>query len=125
MGGMYSASPVLALPKAVHRGGVHGAGGGISSTGSSASAQQWSSGLGQQLGGGDFAGALKKTVADGMNSALAQGMNLQEAASGYVRVINGYLQQGHITPQEAGDIQNFVMDSAFRMMENPKRYGGQ
>jgi hypothetical protein len=125
MGGQYKSAPVIAIATEVHRGGVSGVGGGISSTGSSASAQVWAQGLGSTIANGDFAGALRMTLADEMNSAAAHGKLSEEYVNALFRIINGHATQGHITQTEAGTLQNFVYDSYLTRQARPDLYASK
>lgn len=124
MGNSYRSAPVLQIPKAMHRGGVAGIGGGISSTGSSHSAQIWSGGMGQQLASGDWSDAIWKGVVDGLNAALATGHDLQKAAHAYWRIIMMHHERGDIDEQTAQLLLQQLMNTFASMSERPDLYGG-
>jgi hypothetical protein len=85
-GGEYSSAPVLEIPTAVHRDGVSGAGGGVSSTGSSTSARIWSQGLGDEMAGGRFAESVRLGIMDNLHAAMAHGEDLWKWAKGYMKI---------------------------------------
>ncbi len=120
----YKSAPVLQIPKKMHRSGVSGGGGGISSTGSSHSAKIWSGGMGNQLSSGDWEGTIWNGVVDGMNSAMATGQDLQSAANGYWRIIQMHVQRGDIDEQTAQRLLQKLMNSMHNMSSRPDLYGG-
>ncbi len=124
LGKSYKSAPVLQIPKSMHRGGVSGIGGGISSTGSSHSAKQWSSGMGRQLKSGDFGGVIWKGVIDGMNAALVTGEDLQTAANGYYRIIMMHYHRGDINEHTAQQLIQQLMNALHNQLSRPDLYGG-
>ena len=124
VGKLYRTAPVLAIPKEMHRGAVQGAGGGITSTGSSETARQFSAGLAGMVTQGNFSGALRLALADELNAGIQHGMNPSEMANGLLRIIEAHQQRGDITPQEAVELKNFVMNTALNQQERPGLYGG-
>ncbi len=123
-GSSYKSAPVLQIPKTMHRSGVAGAGGGISSTGSSHSAQIWSGGMGEELATGNWKGVIWKGVIDGLNSAMATGQNLQEAAHGYYRIIMMHQERGDIDEQTAHELIAQLMNAVLNMSDRPDLFGG-
>ncbi|MBV8518846.1 MAG: hypothetical protein JO197_15735 [Acidobacteria bacterium] len=124
MGGSYRSAPVIQIPKSVHRGGVSGCGGGISSTGSSASAKVYSSGVGGQLGV-SFATALRSALADELNAAFVNGALNIELVNGLCRLIALHIERGDITQGEGGELQQFVISSYLNRLERPDLFGGK
>lgn len=124
MGQSYKSAPVLQIPKKMHRSGVSGMGGGISSTGSSTSAKTWSTGMGGQLASGDWQGTIWKGVIDGLHSAAATGQDLQTAANGYWRIIRMHQQRGDIDEQTAQALLRMLMNALHNMTSRPDLYGG-
>lgn len=123
MGALYRSAPVMAIPTGVHRGAVAGEGGGISSTGSSSTAKQYSQETGNVLAT-NFAEGLRIALVDGLNAAMSHNQNLDEWVNAQLRIINGHLERGQITQQEAADLQNFVMNSKLDRQQRPDLYGG-
>ncbi len=98
--------PTISIPYSVHRGGVSGAGGGISSTGSSTTAKGWSAHLGQTVAQGGWYEGIRQAAVDGINSAAVNGTLNEGTLSGYMQVVNGHAMMGRITQEEAGTINS-------------------
>jgi hypothetical protein len=98
--------PTISIPYDMHRGAVSGAGGGISSTGSSHTASGWAAHLGQAAASGNWYQAIRMAAIDGMNGAMMSGLLDEGMTSAYMQVVNGHVMMGRITQQEAGAINN-------------------
>ncbi|MEA9581619.1 hypothetical protein VC218_22850 [Xanthomonas nasturtii] len=105
----YQTEPTLSIPYDVHRGGQSGAGGGVSSTGSSGTASGWSSHLGT-LAQNDFPGALRLAVIDQLNAHYVNGNLSAEVAMQVIQVVNGHASLGRLTGTQAGEINNLIAD---------------
>ena len=123
MGKRYGSAPVISLPKEVHRGGIHGDGGGVSSTGSSSSATIWSEGLAEMLKQGQFDEALKKGAIDGIIASAMHGKNLFDALGGYLNLVSAHLSKGDITKSQADDISSSLTSLVYDIQERPDLYG--
>jgi hypothetical protein len=124
LGQSYKSAPVLQIPKKMHRDGVGGSGGGISSTGSSGSAKIWSQGIGGDLAGGDWRSAIWSGVSDGMNAAFTTGQDLQKAADGYYRIIQMHVERGDIDEPTAQLLIQMLLNTFMNMTNRPDLFGG-
>lgn len=100
----YNTEPTISIPYDMHRGGVSGGGGGVSSTGSSHTASGWSAQLGSLIKQGDWKEAIRKAAVDEMNSAVCTGMLDEGMTSAIMQVVNGHAMKGRITQSEAEEI---------------------
>lgn len=108
----YQTEPTMSIPYSVHRGGQSGAGGGVSSTGSSSTASGWSGHLGT-MAQTDFPGALRLAVIDQLNSHWVQGNLTREVAMQVIQVVNGHAALGRLTPDQAAAINNEIADICY------------
>ena len=106
------AEPTYSVEYGVHRGAVSGAGGGISSTGSSATATQWSAHLGQMIAtqGQGWPAAIKAAAIDAFNASLVTKALNDERISQILQVIRGHQELGRITNDEQADISTVIMN---------------
>lgn len=105
--------PTMSIAYAVHRGGQSGAGGGVSSTGSSETAKAWSAHLGT-LGQTDVFASLRLAAIDQANAHIMNHAFTGEVAMQIIQTINGHLALGRLTQQEAGMIINEIADYYYR-----------
>lgn len=105
--------PAMSIAYGVHRGAQSGAGGGVSSTGSSATAKGWSAHLGR-LGQVDFAAALRLAAIDEANAHWIQGRFTREVAMQIIQTVNGHLALGRLSQDAAGQIINEIADAFYR-----------
>jgi hypothetical protein len=120
----YKSAPVMGIPTSVHRNGEGGAGGGVSSTGRSTTAQGWSKELGKDIKDGKFAKSLQRGLIDDINAAHVNGKLSQDWANAAIQIIDKHLERKDIEVGEAGELRNFVMDAVLSRLESPKKYGG-
>ncbi len=105
--------PAMSISYGVHRGGQSGAGGGVSSTGSSETARSWSAHLGA-LGRQNFAAALRLAAVDEANAHWMHGQFTREVAMQIIQTINGHLALGRLSQDEAGLLVNEIADMYYR-----------
>ena len=103
---------VLRVHPGVHRGAQSGAGGGVSSTGSSSTASGWSGHLGA-LAQNDFPAALRLAVIDQLNAHWVNGNLSPEVAFQIMQVVNGHAALGRLTAIQAGEINNHIADYCY------------
>lgn len=108
----YETEPTLSIPYGVHRGAQSGAGGGVSSTGSSSTASGWSGHLGA-LAQNDFPAALRLAVIDQLNAHWMNGNLSPEVAFQIMQVVNGHAALGRLTATQAGEINNHIADYCY------------
>jgi hypothetical protein len=108
----YQTEPTMSIPYGVHRGGQSGAGGGVSSTGSSSTASGWSGHLGA-LAQNDFPAALRLAVIDQLNAHDVNGSLTFEVGMQIIQVVNGHASMGRLTTQQAGQINNEIADYCY------------
>jgi len=105
----YNSEPTMSIPYNVHRGGVSGAGGGITSTGSSSTASGWSGHLGA-MAKSDFRSALRQFAIDQANGHWMNGNLTGEVTMQIMQVVNGHQNLGRLTMDQAGSINNEIMN---------------
>jgi hypothetical protein len=106
----YGQLPAMGIPYDMHRGGQSGAGGGVTSTGSSHTARGWSQQLGGMLAAGQTREAFQAAATDEYNAALMTGRLNEGVVSQICQTLNLHSQYGHLSAQDAGTIQNAIMD---------------
>jgi hypothetical protein len=99
----------MSIDYSVHRGGQSGAGGGVSSTGSSKTASSWSAHLGT-LARRDFPAALRLAAIDEANAHRMNRSFTREVTLQIIETINGHLALGRLTQEQAGLIINEIAD---------------
>lgn len=108
----YNDEPTISIPYEVHRGGVSGSGGGVTSTGSSAIAAEWSKRIGLLIKGGDWKTAIWQCAIDEINSAAMQKGVLTDAyAVAVCAAVDLHAQMGRITADDAGEIKTAVYNA--------------
>ncbi|XXT19766.1 RHS repeat-associated core domain-containing protein [Sorangium sp. So ce429] len=118
--------PAVSIPYQDHRGGVSGAGGGVSSTGRSTTARDWQKHVRTLMRNGQSYDAIRATVIDDMNSSTPRGRN----APGLIRILDEYakIEDPHgrpmLTRDEVGELKNLVADIHYRGIEESRREGG-
>ncbi|NMO13651.1 hypothetical protein HPC49_01155 [Pyxidicoccus fallax] len=116
--------PAVSMPIEVHRGGVSGGGGGVTSTGSSAIAKAWRDRLRELIRQDASAEAIERVMVDEMNAAGRNGdvgRALGIAVWEYTR-IQGTSGRPMLTQAQARDIINMIADQAWKQHEqNTKR----
>jgi hypothetical protein len=106
-GSGYKQEYTIPIPVAVHRGGVSGSGGGISSTGSSATSKGWSKLLASQ----DDFGQVKSALTDQINSQLMNNnFNEQTAVQLKDWLVSQRDQSGRISQAEYETLLNILMN---------------
>jgi uncharacterized protein with PIN domain len=110
----YDKLPAMSIPYDMHRGGVSGAGGGVTSTGSSHTAKGWAIRLSDKMKGGDMAGALLDVANDEYNSASMSGFLSESMVSQITQIVNVFAIEGYITQEEAGKINNVILDRWYK-----------
>jgi hypothetical protein len=107
----YADLPAMSISYDMHRGGQSGAGGGVTSTGSSTTAKGWSQRLGAQLADpGQREQAFSSVAADEYNAALMNGVLSEAVVSQIVQTLDLHRGAGHLTAEQAGRIQNAIVD---------------
>ena len=102
--------PAHSIPYGMHRSGQRGAGGGITSTGSSNTAKGWATHL-VGLNTNQGAAAMIRAVAvDTYNSAELTGQLSDQTMLQIWQVLQGHANMGRITNIEAGEIYNELMN---------------
>jgi|APAra7269097403_1048558.scaffolds.fasta_scaffold01182_3 hypothetical protein len=109
----YQTEPTMSIPYGVHRGAQSGAGGGVSSTGSSSTASGWSGHLGT-LAQTDFPAALRLAAIDQANAHWMNGNLTREVVFQIIQVVNGHAALGRLSAQQAGEINNEIADFYYR-----------
>ncbi len=100
----YDDEITISIPYDMHRKGQSGAGGGVSSTGSSGTAKGWSQRLGAMISGGDRRGAIRATLMDELHSAHATGNLDFGMMSAFLQYLLLSVQEGHINNQDVDQI---------------------
>jgi hypothetical protein len=107
----YGDLPAMSIGYDMHRGGVSGAGGGVTSTGSSTTAKGWSKLLGAQLADPvQREQAFFSVAADEYNAALMTGRMNEGLVWQIVQTLNLHVQSGHLSQEQAGRIQNAIVN---------------
>ena len=108
LGANYGNEYTVPLPKAVHRGGVSGAGGGISSTGSSSTSVGWAQHLAQQP---TTYGVVEAALTDGINAMVMQNAFTESMAVQYSDWLTAQCdQEGRITQSEMVALRNTLIE---------------
>lgn len=102
--------PTMSIAYGVHRGGQSGAGGGVSSTGSSSTAKGWSAHLVSVSQSAGFAEGLRLSALDEANAHIMNDAFTGPVLMQLIQVINQHCSAGRITPAEAGTIINGLTD---------------
>ena len=111
----YGDLPAMSISYDMHRGGQSGAGGGVTSTGSSTTAKGWSTLLGAQLADpNQREQAFFSVAADEYNAALSTGRLSEAVVSQIVQTLNLHRDMGHLAADQAGRIQNAIVDRWYR-----------
>ena len=111
----YDDLPAMSIGYDMHRGGQSGAGGGVTSTGSSTTAKGWSKLLGGQLADpNQREQAFFSVAADEYNAALMSGRLSEAVVSQIVQTLNLHRDEGHLTADQAARIQNAIVDRWYR-----------
>ncbi|MDB4793223.1 hypothetical protein OAG75_01125 [bacterium] len=98
----------MSIPYDVHRGGVSGAGGGVSSTGSSDTAKEWSAQLGALAQSGNWYEGIRLAAIDQANAARMQGNLNDGTVNQIIQTVNFHAQLGRLTALQAGQINNEI-----------------
>jgi hypothetical protein len=106
----YNDEPTISVPYDMHRGGVSGAGGGITSTGSSSTAQGWSTHLGDLLAHGNWKEAIRQAAIDGLNAAWVSGHLNDGMVSAYIQDVNSHAAMGRLTSTEQSEVLTSILD---------------
>jgi hypothetical protein len=110
-GGHYRQEYTVPLPVSVHRGGVSGAGGGISSTGSSSTSKGWAVHLSSQATDYDV---VRRSLTDGINAMLMQRSFTEQLAVQYSDWLQAqYAQEGRITQQQLAELRQLLVNRYF------------
>ena len=110
----YGDLPAMSISYRMHRGAQAGAGGGVTSTGSSATAQGWAKLLGAKLADpAQREEAFHAVAMDEYNAALMTGMLDEALVSQIVQTLDLHRGMGHLTVEQAGNVQNAILDRWF------------
>jgi hypothetical protein len=114
----YGDLPAMSISYKMHRGAQSGAGGGVTSTGSSATAKGWAKLLGAKLADpAQREDAFHGVAVDEYNAALMAGTLDEALVSQIVQTLDLHRDMGHLTLEQAGNIQNAILDRWFRDQE--------
>jgi len=105
--------PAHSISYTMHRAGVSGAGGGISSTGSSHTAKGWAQHLVNQANQHGNAAMIRSVAVDTYNAALMSQQDLDQVLVQIQQVLQGHVDLGRITAAEMGDILNALFARRF------------
>jgi hypothetical protein len=114
----------ISIPYSVHRGGTSGAGGGISSTGSSGTSTGWAEHVGGMLENSPF-DAIAAVVNEHLNSYFMQDKLDETVLNNIFRWIDGQVHTGRITAQEAAELKQQALNlavSLYRLQESIKNF---
>jgi hypothetical protein len=117
----YQDLPAMVIPTSMHRGGVSGAGGGITSTGSSATAKGWGDWLADLWGQGKRKEVVQSLIADEYNSAAATVGVTSKVMDQLLRITDMLAKQRVISEEEAGEINNATADRYYRDEDRRRR----
>jgi len=107
----YADLPAMSISYDMHRGGQSGAGGGVTSTGSSTTAKGWSRLLGAQLADPvQREQAFFSVAADEYNAAVMTGTLSEAVVSQILQTLDLHRGMGHLSAEQAGRIQNAIVD---------------
>jgi hypothetical protein len=102
--------PTHSISYTMHRKGVSGAGGGITSTGSSTTAKGWANHL-VALNNNQGAEAMYEAVAvDTYNSAWLNGEDLDQVLANILQILQNHQEMGRLTGIQVGNIMNRLMN---------------
>ncbi len=107
----YNNEITISIPYGMHRGGQSGAGGGVSSTGSSGTASGWSDLLGNMLQQGDWPGAIRAVLLDELHSAAQNGALDQGMMSAFLQYLQNARMQGRISANDVEQIYSALYGS--------------
>lgn len=106
----YETEPTISISYAMHREAMSGAGGGVTSTGSSRTATGWGKILGDQIKSGDWYSSIRSTAIDEYHAAKANRVLSENMVNGLCQVVNSHATMGRITVQQAGEIIQELMN---------------
>jgi hypothetical protein len=104
----YNHEPTMSIPYGVHRGGVSGSGGGVTSTGSSDTAKSWSAQLGALAKSDNWYDAIRLAAIDQANAAWMQGNLNDGTVSQIIQTVNAHAQLGRLTAEQAAEINTII-----------------
>jgi hypothetical protein len=115
--------PAMIIDYGTHHGAEAGAGGGVTSTGFSNTAQAWARLLGAKLRGtpAEVEEAFHDVATDEYNAADTTGKLTGGVVAQIVATLNLHRQQGHLTQDQAGRIQNDITDRYYEREERAAR----
>jgi hypothetical protein len=111
MGAQYRYEYTVPLPTPVHRNGVSGAGGGISSTGSSSTAKGWAQHLSGQATEYDV---VRLALTDAINAMLMNNAFTEAMTVQYSDWLTAQYQNGRIDQQQLGELRNLLAERYYR-----------
>ena len=118
----YGDLPAMSIGYDMHRGAQSGAGGGVTSTGSSTTAKGWSRMLGGQLADpNQREQAFFSVAADEYNAALMTGRLSEGLVWQIIQTLNLHVQAGHLSQEQAGRIQNAIVERWYRDQKQRQR----
>lgn len=109
-GGQYRTSPVIGMPSEVHRGGVDGMGGGVTSTGSSHTAAGWAAHVSSTVRDEGNVAGVGAGLSDDINAMHHHGRLTEGYKSTIVQVIRGYVEKGIISHDEGNVLGAKLLD---------------
>lgn len=116
---LYHQSPVIGMPKEVHRGAMDGMGGGVTSTGYSTISQGWADYVAETTMTYGIVAGIKKGLMDDVNAYAVQGKLTEGHKSTFVQVVRGYVEKQIIT-QAQGDT---LASEIYSHIEDMLRWG--
>lgn len=105
--------PTHSISYDMHRKGVGGAGGGITSTGSSSTAKGWANHLVNLYNQGPE-DAYRAVAVDTYNSAELNGEDMQQILANILQILQYHQQAGRLTQEQVGNIMNGLQDRYYR-----------
>jgi len=109
--------PTHSIAYEMHRGGQHGGGGGISSTGSSGTAKGWADHLVSLHKQGNDEEMFRQVAFDTYHSAKSTGQDPQQTMVQIQGVLNEHAKLGRLDNEQIGHIMNSVMDHHYSELE--------
>lgn len=106
----YDNEPTISIPYRMHRAAMNGAGGGVTSTGSSTTAKDWGRFLGSEIKSGDWYNTIRSTAVDEYHAAKANGALDEGMVNSICQVVNSHATMERITVQQAGEIIQVLLN---------------
>lgn len=115
----YFQSPVIGMPKEVHRSAMSGMGGGVTSTGYSTISQGWADHVAEAIKTGGMVVGIKKGLMDDINAYAMQKKLTEGHKSTFIQAVRAFVEKGIISQGE-GDI---LASEIYSHIEDMLRWG--